>query len=300
MTMPNFMILGAAKAGTTALYAYLAQHPQIYMSRIKEPNFFAYGDAPPPALQGPGADVIRRNAILSRAAYEQLYQGATTQRAIGEASISNLWARACERIKAHVPDAKLIAILRQPAERAYSNFLYNRALGFEPLGDFAAALADEPRRREQQWSPVFCYRAMSHYAENLERYFAYFPRAQIRVYLYDDFVAQPQQLLGDLFRFLAVDEQFVPDTTARYNVTQLPRSQWLANVLRQPHPLKAWSKMLVPPALRRRLVHWTRQNNRQKPPPLAPALRHQLTQSLQPDIARLQRLLGRDLSHWLR
>lgn len=299
MTMPNFMILGAAKAGTTSLYAYLYHHPEIYLSRPKEPNFFAYGDAPPPALQGPGADVIRRNSVLSRAAYEQLYQGVTTQRAIGEASISNMWPRACARIKAYAPQAKLIAILRQPAERAYSHFLYNCALGFEPLPDFAAALADEPRRIAQQWSPMFCYRAMSHYADDLEHYFAHFPQAQIRVYLYDDLVAQPRQLVQDIFRFLDVDAQFAPDTTVRYNVTQLPRNQWLANFLRRPHPLKTWSKALIPPLLRERLTRWTQQRNRQKPPPLPPSLRHRLTQSLQPDLVRLQRLLGRDLSHWL-
>jgi len=297
--MPTFMILGAAKAGTTSLYAYLQQHPQIYLSTPKEPNFFAYGDAPPPDLAGPAADVVRRNAVMTRAAYEQLYRGVRGEHAIGEASVTNLWPRACERIKAYVPEAKLIAVLRQPAERAYSHFLHNRRLGFEPLTDFAQALADEPNRVQQKWPPPLCYQQMSHYAEDLQNYMAHFPREQLHIYLYDDFVARPQQMLQEIFQILGVDETFVADRQIRYNRARLPRYQWLLRFLRQPHWSKTWLKLFLPTPWRSGMARTLQHYNQQKPPPLVPSLRHELSHLFQQEIEQLQGLLGRDLRHWM-
>ena len=298
MTMPNFVILGAAKAGTTSLYRYLQQHPQIYLPRIKEPNFFAYGETTFDR-QGPGAEIIRRNAIMTLEQYAQLFAGVTQETAIGEASVTNLWPRACTRIKYYTPDAKLIVVLRQPADRAYSHFLHHRRLGLEPQADFAAVLADEPNRLCQKWPLSFCYRHMSHYAADLQNYLRHFPREQLRIYLYEEFVAQPHQLLQEIFGFLGVDATFVPDLTVRYNVARLPRHQWLFNFLRQPHWAKAWLKPFLPAAVRGRLVHKAQQHNWQTPPPLAPQLRHELTCTFQTEIGQLQSLLKRDLSNWL-
>lgn len=296
--MPNFMILGAAKAGTTSLYAYLRQHPQIYLPRIKEPNFFAYGEATFDR-QGPGAEIIRRNAIMTSAQYAQLFAGVTQETAIGEASVTNLWPRACERIQQYAPGARLIVLLRQPVDRAYSHFLHHRRLGLEPQADFAAALADEPNRLRQQWPLSFCYRRMSHYAADLQNYLQRFPREQLRIYLYEEFVARPQALLQEIFTFLGVDATFVPDMSVHYNVARLPRSSWLMTFLRQPHWLKAWFSPLLPAVLRQRLARQIQHYNWKKPPPLAPELRDEMTLSFQDEIAQLQRLLGRDLSHWL-
>lgn len=298
MTMPNFMILGAAKAGTTSLYAYLCQHPQIYLPRIKEPNFFAYGETTFDR-QGPGADIIRRNAIMTPAQYAQLFAGVTQETAIGEASVTNLWPRACERIQQYAPGARLIVLLRQPTDRAYSHFLHHRRLGLEPQADFAAALADEPNRLRQRWPLSFCYRHMSHYAADLQNYFRHFPREQLRIYLYEEFVARPQALLQEIFAFLGVDATFVPNMSVHYNVARLPRSAWLMTFLRQPHWLKAWLRPFLPAAWRPRLLHHVQRYNWRKPPHLAASLRAEVTCSFHDEIVQLQRLLARDLSHWL-
>lgn len=298
MTMPNFMIVGAAKAGTTSLYAYLRQHPQIYLPRIKEPNFFAYGETAFD-LQGPGAEIIRRNAIMTLAQYAQLFAGVTNETAIGEASVTNLWPRACERIQQYVPGAKLIVLLRQPAERAYSHFLHHRRLGLEPQANFAAALADEPSRIRQRWPLSFCYRYMSHYAADIQNYLNHFPHEQLRIYLYEEFVAQPRQLLQEIFTFLGVDATFVPNVSVHYNVARLPRSSRLMTFLRQPHQLKAWLRPFLPIALRHRLLHIIHRYNWKKPSPLAPTLWEEVTRSFQDEIAQLQHVLARDLSHWL-
>ncbi len=116
MTMPNFLIVGAMKCGTTALYYYLEQHPQIFMSPVKEPNFFCFEGRE-------GLD--SGNSITDIAAYRGLFRGVSSERAIGEASHCYLYEpRAVERIKHYTPDARLIAILRSPIERAYSHFLH--------------------------------------------------------------------------------------------------------------------------------------------------------------------------------
>jgi hypothetical protein len=299
MTMPNFMILGAAKAGTTSLHAYLNQHPQIFLSPLKEPNFFAYGDAPSPALQGPGADLIRRNAVMTQDRYERLFDGVAQEIAIGEASVTNLWPRACERIKAYAPSARLIAILRQPTDRAYSHFLHNRKLGVEPLTDFAAALADEDNRLRRNWPPPLCYRFMSHYAADLQNYLVLFPREQLRIYLYDDFVAQPLSMLQEMYGFLGVDASFASDLRVRYNTARVPRHQGLLLFLFRPHWAKTLLKPFLPASLRRRLTHKVQSYNWEKPEPLSPQLRHELTLSFTDEITHLQTLLGRNLSHWL-
>ncbi|MEZ4863080.1 MAG: sulfotransferase [Caldilineaceae bacterium] len=298
MTMPNFLILGAAKAGTTSLYAYLRQHPQIYLPRIKEPNFFAYGEAPFDR-QGPGAEIIRRNAIMTPAHYAQLFAGVTQETAIGEASVTNLLPRACERIHHYVPDAKLIVLLRQPADRAYSHFLHHWRLGLEPLADFAAALADEPKRLRERWPLTFCYQRISHYTADLQQYLGAFSREQLRIYLYEDLATRPQQLLQEIFAFLGVDETFAPDVSVRYNVARLPRLPWLQCFLRHPHWLKGWLRLCLPGGWRKRLVAKIERANWQPPPALAPVLRAEITRSFQGEIIRLQQILARDLSHWL-
>lgn len=298
MTMPNFMLLGAAKAGTTSLYAYLRQHPQIYLPRIKEPNFFAYGEAPF-ALQGPGAEILRRNTIMTPTQYTQLFAGVTTETAIGEASVTNLWPRACERIQHYAPSAKFIVLLRQPADRAYSHFLYHRSLGLEPQADFAAALADEPNRLRQQWPLHFCYQSMSHYAADLQNYLRHFPREQLRIYLYEELVAQPQQLLQEVFAFLGVAATFAPDISIRYNVSRLPRAVRLQTFLRQTHWLKAWLKPYLPAKLRQQLVQKAVSYAWKKPPPLDAQRRNAITRNFAEEIDQLQTLLERDLSHWL-
>ena len=187
MTTPNFLILGAPKAGTTALYAYLSQHPQVYMSPHKEPNFFAFEGAPP-RYTGPGdSSGINRSSVTRLDAYLALFAGANGEAAVGEASPLYLqFPDAAHRIHHHVPDAKLIAILRNPVERAYSDFLYRRKNGNEPSDDPLVAFQSEDERLARGWSPYFGYLQKGRYADHLERYFSLFSRDQITVFLFED------------------------------------------------------------------------------------------------------------------
>jgi len=223
MTMPNFLLMGAAKAGTTALYQYLKQHPQIYMSPVKEPHFFAY-EGRKPNTQGPGDTA--NDSIITLKEYLALFESVRNERAIGEASTMYLYLpQACERIRYYLPDARLIAILRHPAERAYSAFIHLVREGRETLTNFSQALQSEEERIRQNWGPLWHLTRCGFYYEQVKRYFDTFPREQIKIYLYDDFKARPTQVVQDIFRFLKVDDSFQPDMSVRVNISGIPKSR---------------------------------------------------------------------------
>jgi len=291
MTMPNFLVIGAMKCGTTALYYYLEQHPQVYMSPVKEPNFFCLD-----AQENPDP-----KSISDIETYRDLFKGASKERALGEASHCYLYdAKAVGRIKSYVPEAKFIAILRDPVDRAYSHFLHMVRNGTEPLTDFAQALEQDQNGANQK--PTFQdYIGRGLYYAQLKRYFDNFPRDQIRVYLYDDLNGAPIDTLQDAFRFLGVDDSFVPDVSLKRNVSGYPKNRALDKLLR-PGPVTHALKLYLPSELRWRLsrIHdRLKTRNLIKPPPVQPRVRQQLIEVYREDILKLQELIRRDLSGWL-
>ncbi len=298
MSWPTFVVLGAPRAGTTALWAALYQHPEIAMSRIKEPNFFAYGELDRLDFRGPAAAVMAARVVLRVDDYGALFPPLTpagkTPLAIGEASMTNFLPRACARIYHYVPQAKLIAILRHPAERAYSQFINARRMGWEPLADFTAALAAEPERLRQHWIPYLCYTYRGYYGARLAPYFAAFPHEQIRLYRYEDWHQRPQWLLQDLFAFLGVDASFVPRVPTDLNAGQLLRYRWGGRVARRAARSGRWLKHLLPLPWQSSLLQ--RLTQQHPPPPLPPELRQQLTNLHRADLLALQALLHQNVS----
>jgi len=215
MTLPNFLIIGATKSGTTSLYYYLKEHPQIYMSPIRETEYFSFmGES----LDREDYRLAPANfATTDRKAYETLFKGVRKETAIGECSPYYLYhPEAARRIRENLPHAKLIAILRDPAERAYSHFIMrcNKANPnlAEPIRDFAEALHAEDIRVQNGWLGGWHYKRRGFYYAQLKRYFDLFPSEQIRVYLYEDLRSNPQVVLRDIFRFLGVLETFQDST----------------------------------------------------------------------------------------
>lgn len=261
MKMPNFLIIGAAKAGTTSLYEYLKQHPQVYMSPVKETNFFAL-EGETLDFRGPGDHVwISSFSITKIEDYLNLFQGVENQVAIGEVSPLYLYSpKAPERIQHYTPDTKLVAILRNPVERAYSQFLMFVRDGREPLSDFAEALEQEETRMRNHWEWAWQYIRVGFYYVQLNRYFNTFDLQQIRVYLFEDFLTNPVCMLKDIFQFLGVDDSFVPDISIQHNVSVIAQ---------------------------------------EKRPPLTAEVRKQLVEIYREDIYRLQELIQRDLLKWL-
>jgi hypothetical protein len=298
MTLPNFLVIGAGKSGTTALHRYLKQHPEIYMSSPTQLRFFPFEDQRPNFI-GPRDKEDMETTVKTIEDYRAHFTEGARFPARGESSPPYLYyPRAAERIRHYIPDAKLIAILRHPADRAYSQYLMKRRDGLEPL-NFGDALAAEEQRISDGWSHHWHFRRRGFYAAQLRPYFDLFKREQFRIYLYEDYVADPVGLMQDIFRFLSVDDSFVPDMSVRHNESKLPRVRALQTFLTEPRPAKNLLKSFVPERWSRRVGDRLRRHNITKPP-LPEALRRQLIEVYRDDIDELQGMLGRDLSHWLK
>ena len=297
MTMPNFLVIGAMKAGTTALYSFLKQHPQVYMSPIKEPNFFAFEGEKVSFRAPQDQNGINRTSVTHIDAYRALFRGVTNEKAVGEASHWYLYSpKAPGRIRHHVPKAKLIAVLRDPVERAYSQYLFFVRDGQEPLTDFARALREEDTRIRNNWA-FGHYVSRGFYHAQLRRYFDAFDSSQIKVYLYEDLSADPIGMLRDTFHFLEVEEAFVPEISARPNVSGVPNNKVVHALLTRPRRIKAVLKPHLPSRLLR-FASNLRDRNLSKPQ-LAPEVRRQMIEMYREDILKLQDLIDRDLSKWL-
>ncbi len=292
--LPNFFIVGAAKAGTTALHQYLNQHPQIYMTPGKETNFFAY-EGQVLNFQGPGDEAVGDFSITDMEEYHRQFAGVTTETAIGEACPLYLYdTHSAANIAHHCPSAKIIVILRAPVDRAYANYLHLVRDGRETVLDFAQALGQEEARKEGNWEWFWQYQKAGYYAEQLQRYYDHFPAEQIRVYLYEDLRQDAQGLLKDIYDFLGVDTEFMADMGERPNKSGMPKNPWLHGLLTRPNPLKTLLKPLFPKALRQSIQH-----RNLTTPRLDPTLKQQLQSQYGEDILACQRLLQRDLSPWL-
>ena len=303
MTMPNFFIIGAQKAGTTSLYHYLKQHPQVYMSPVKEPFFFNHeidpnGKVLKERFGGPGRPRKPRFANLDE--YRALFEGVRDEKAIGEASVLYICVPGtAERIKRYAPEAKAIAILRNPADRAYSAFLYNIRIGAEPVNDFGRALREEEDRIRHNWAYVFRYRSRGLYYAQLKRYYEVFGSERVGTWLYEDLKDDPVGVSQSVFRFLGVDDAFVPDTSSRYNPASVPKGELARIIIRFMNATLPVVRKILPSARKVRPLISGRILTDESPP-IDPEIRRELIEGYREDILKLQELIGRDLSAWLR
>ena len=191
--MPDFLVIGAPKAGTTALHAALARHPGLFMSAVKEPKFFL-SDGPPPAKGGPGDALTYREHIWRGPEYEALFDPAPPGTLRGESTPLYLYDRAAmRRIREALPQARLIVIVRDPVERAHSNWTHLWSAGLEPVGDFIRACDQEERRISAGWASFWHYTGLGRYGEQLEDLFTLFPREQVLVLRYRMMVDNPRR-----------------------------------------------------------------------------------------------------------
>lgn len=295
MTLPNFFLIGAAKAGTTSLYSYLEQHPEIYMSPVKEPRFFT------PELYSIYNSAVRsggRKIPLSLEQYSQLFAGVKNEIAIGEASTDYLYlTKAANRIKNEVPDAKLIAILRNPVERAFSAYCYQLRDSYETLS-FEEALQAEESRIKQGFRPGWHYQQVGFYARQIEQYLDVFLPQQIKIYLYEDLASDSIAIAREIYQFLGVDSDFTPDLT-RKNISGVPKNKTLHNLFTKENFIKSAIKPFIPQQLRQNLYQKMRKRNLGQKPKLSLETRKKLIDTYREDILQLQNLIQKDLSAWL-
>lgn len=299
----KFLIIGAARSGTTSLYFYLQQHPEIFMSPRKEPRFFAFEGRR--EQKGPLGSRPLPPYSTTWEEYLKLFQKAKDEKIIGEASTIYLYhPEAPKRIKRYLgKNVKMVAILRNPIERALSHYMYNRRRGAEPCATFEEALKVEEERIAQGWAEFFHYKAMGLYSQQLRRYLDVFSWDNLRVFLYEDLKQDPLSVVKQIFEFLEVDSSFAPDTSTRYNPSGQSRIPLVSYLIRRtPKPAKRIAKALIPEGMRRKIAEWEMWQN-VKPiakPKVDPETHRALLDYYRQDILQLQELLNRDLSHWLK
>jgi Sulfotransferase family len=214
--LPDFLIAGVPKAGTTALHAALLPHPQLFLpaaprtlrswnpAAVKEPKFFLSA-GPPPTTGGPGDVQTYQEHVWRRDDYEALFAPAPAGARLGEATPFYLYdEQAHQRIKALVPSARLIFLLRDPVDRAHSNWTHLWNAGLEPEADFLTACQAEPARRAAGWAPFWHYVSLGLYGRQLEHLFRHFPREQVLVLRYRDLKEQPAPTLDRVCDFIGV------------------------------------------------------------------------------------------------
>lgn len=274
MLMPNIFVIGAAKSATTSLHHYLGQHPDVFMTRRKEPRFFAYENE---RMRYGGPNAVGRvglnartiecekysNSVTKLPDYYALFRRAGGATARGESSTVYLYLpKAIDRIRYYCPNAKLFAVLRHPADRAYSKYSQMIRDRAEPIGTFHKALSVEPRRIASGWAPAWHYRQRGYYYAQLSKIYERFDAARILIVTFDEFTHDTRSVMKKIYGFIGVDDSFVPDVSEKYNVS-------------------------------------ARKDNQADHRGFDPELRAALIAEYREDILRLGDLIEKDLSRWL-
>lgn len=301
MALPDFLVIGAPKAGTTALHAALQAHPGLFLSPVKEPKFFLT-DGPPPTRGGPGDAQTYQEHIWRRADYEALFDPAPPGAPRGESTPFYLHDRDAQvRIRHLLPDARLIAVLRDPVDRAHSNWAHLWAAGLEPISDVVAACAAEERRVADGWAAFWRYVDLGRYGAQLQHLYKVFPHEQVLVLRYRDLRDRPAATLDRICAFLGTPQGVigsVPQANITRHVEDSATTRALRSVLRAGAAVGAH----VPPAVRhtvRRPFLTALQRGRPRRLPLTAEQRARLLPYFTEDIRLLEKVTGADYSDWL-
>lgn len=310
---PNFFVVGTVKGGTTALHRFLQQHPQVYMSPVKETNYFSRFDIDPALfsedyrhdvnvdlesfLNGPMDHTIHIAHVTKEEDYHKLFRKVTDEKAIGEVSNSYLlYPHVPEEIHKQYPHARIVMMLRHPAERAFSQYIMNLKQGKTLEKDFLKEITEDDAREVKGWGANHQYLFVGKYYEQVKRYLDIFPKEQMGIFLYEDYKSDPQAILSALFRFLGVEDRVVVETDKQYNPGGMPRFQKINYWLHQSGTV-SWAKRALPMSWRKPFKRWM--YNEGSLPDMDPVQRQWLVDYYREDVLNLQQLTGLNLSHWL-
>jgi hypothetical protein len=311
---PNFFVIGAAKCGTTTLYDFLEHHPEVYMSPIKEPHHFSkdiikenFSDEYKHYLKTRNVNLEEYlQTDLSRKIWEwytedfnqyiQLFKNVRNERAVGEISNGYLFSSvAAKEIKSQYPNAKIVMILRNPIERAYSHYLANVRDGRTTL-NFKDELIADSKKSAKGWCISHCYTEMGLYYDQVKRFTDVFEKDQIKIYLNDDLKKNAEAVAKDLFTFLGVNTKVDIDFHKKQNEARLPKSA-------------GFMKFITQTGLKRKIFRSMPKSIQDKVKPLffkegkIPKMSEEdkkwLMVQFREDINKTQNLIGRDLSSWL-
>jgi hypothetical protein len=302
MALPDFLIAGVPKAGTTALHAALVRHPGLFLSRVKEPKFFL-SDGEPPASGGPGDVQTYQEHVWRQSDYEALFDPAPPGTLRGEATPFYLHDLAAhDRIKSLLPEVKLILLLRDPVDRAHSNWTHLWNAGLEPETDFLTACRAEEERRAAGWAAFWHYVGLGLYGRQVQHLFAVFPREQVLLLRYRQLKDAPAATLDRVCEFLGVPTGVLTsiprENVNRHVVEDNPLNRVLRGLLRTggeighrfPTPLRLAARGPLLTVLHRKTGHR---------PVTTPHERAALLPLFADDIALLQDVTGERYDDWL-
>jgi len=293
MPYPNFIIVGANKSGTTSLYHYLSQHPDIFMSADKEPHYFApakWCGHPPMGLVD----------------YQNLFIDSEHHSAIGEASTGYLYyPESAALIHQKIPDCRIIIMLRNPVERAFSGYSHERREGMETVS-FEQALVEEKHSLRQVNGDDYSFNYVKQCIVSplIKQYLKLFTKDQVLICLYDDLVSEPNTLMRSVFNFLKVNENFKGEWNYHYNASGLPKYQLLHDLIDGSNYLsRRLTKLFFsgrPESKLNYVWHQLRDWNINKGGKITilPKTKTYLHKQFAEEIINLESILNRDLSHW--
>jgi hypothetical protein len=302
-SLPQFVIAGAPKAGTTALHAALATHPQLYLSPVKEPKYYLTDGRPPPRAtqRGPGDAHSAQEWIWRRDRYLALFAGAPAGAVRGESTPFYLYDRAAHaRLAADVPDVKVIVVVRDPVDRAWSNWVHLRSDGLEPEPDFAAAVRAEERRVAAGWAPFWHYRGLGRYGEQLRDLHRHVPPERVLLLRYRQLVDTPRDTLDRVSDFLGVAPGLA-HTVPPENVKPYVGDTWRYRLLARAARAGAAAGASVPPQVWRQVSRplLAALHAQKAPrPPMPVEVRREVLSALLPDIELLEDLTGESFGDW--
>ena len=286
--LPNFFIVGAPKAGTTSLYHYLKKHPQVYMSPIKEPNFFSFEETVKQNLY------YKEKGIENYEEYQKLFSGVNNEKAVGEASVSYLFYSMVPRlIKETVGDAKIIILLRNPVDRAFSHYYMDCKFRYikRPFEDVLY------QRTNGAISKLYYqqYIELGLYYNQVKRYIDIFGRSEVKIFLYEEIELDIKKVITEVFDFLGVDKTFTPDLNKKYNSYLVPRNSIVSTLYSQ-RGLRNVARRILPKRKIERIkkiFFSDKKNNEVKIETIS-----YMRELYKPDIQKLESLLDLNLNQW--
>ena len=294
---PNFLLVGAAKSGTTSLFNYLTQHSDIYIPEVKECRFFSQL---PKNFNGLGAEFFPNSGITDERVYFKLFCE-HEDKVCGDMSNDYLYyyEKSIKNIKKYLGnEIKIVIVLRNPIDRAYSNYMHHIRDGWENIS-FEQALDDENRRIEENWGWSYHYVKTGMYYYQVKAYLDNF--RQTNIYFFEELKFK-DSLLKDLYAFLEVRFTKELKDNKEYNVSGYPRNKLIHNLLNKDNAIKKIIKPVVNSILPKgsiQKVVSNIQNKNLKKVSMKNDTRERLKNVFEDDIKKLSNLIEMDLSHWL-
>jgi hypothetical protein len=298
---PQFFVVGAPKAGTTAVYHWLRSHPEVFLPSVKEPSYFAYADSSAIPKNGPYDPDYIRQITVNRASYAELYYAAGRKLTGDISPVYLLNEYAAGRIAMARPDSLIIILLRDPVERAFSQFMHHLRDSLEPCETFEEALEQEEERFFNGWSPGHCYASHGHYLPQIEKYFAEFPKEQILVLEYRDLQYAPEHCWRQICEHLSIKQIGLfknERVNSTCNLVDVPGRPGLARRLKHPGPSQALFKRLMSPCLRAKIRPFL-EGPRRLVPKLSTQTAHSLADRYRSERRQIEQLTGLSLGNWI-